>query len=336
MPDTFGEPSRDARRLRYDRLIQEGDELLNRGDFDPAVQHYAAAAELARDGGAGPELATALHRASVGRDRQGKLDEAAWFAGQALHVDTQFFGPVHPAVARDLHSLGVVLARGGAHAEAARELERSASISRRFQSAGELVTTLLALGQAHHRGGQAKQAQLAFSEAAEVATRNDGPQGFYAVRALLALASAQMTANEFAPAHMTWAEVTRRLAGRGVPPEGIASALATAWLGLGDLAHRARGDIDDAHWMYSFAVSLTEGTPAGATAASRLSSLNLHAMPMPPEGEYVVVAAVPGQNRVDVAHPTGGRLTVERSQLGAVVQVGERYRLDDGNPLTDG
>jgi len=313
-------PSTDARRLRYDRLMTEADELLRAGTFDAAVQHFAAAAELARDGGAAPELATALHRASIGRDRQGRLDEAAWFARQALGIDEQFFGPVHPAVARDLHSLGVVVARGGDAKEAAELLTRSASISRRFQSGRELLTTLMALGQAHHRSGDPKGAVTAFSEAAQLGEQATGPQGMHTIRALLSLAAAQISSGDLGAAHSTWAEVTRRLAGRGTPPPGIAAALASAWMGLGDLALRGRGDHEDAVWMYSFAEWLApEGHPVVAAAGTRLSELGRRETPPARPEHFVVVAAPADADRVDVAHPTGGRLTVLRGDFAGAV-----------------
>ena len=306
-------PPVDPGRQRYDRLMSEADELLRSGSFDAAVQHFAAAAELAREGGAAPEMATALHRAAVGRDRQQRLDEAAWFARQALAIDEQCFGPVHPAVARDLHSLGVVSARGGDAQEAAELLARSASISRRLQSSRELITTLMALGQALHRSGQAKGAVDAFGEAAQLSEQASGAQGMHTVRALLSLAAAHASSGEFGHAHVTWTDLTRRLAGRGTPPAGIAGALASAWKGLGDLAHGARADHDDAAWMYSFAELVApEGHPAGAAASKALDALGRREAPPASPERFVIVAAPPGADRVDVAHPTGGRLTVPR------------------------
>ncbi len=308
-------PTTDTRRVRYDKRMAQADELLRQGSFDQAVQHFAAAAELARDGGAAPELATALHRAAIGRDRQGRLDEADWFVRQALGIDEQFFGPVHPAVARDLHSLGVVVARGGDSTEAVELLTRSASISRRFQSGRELLTTLMALGQAQHRTGAPEAAQVSFSEAAELGERATGPQSMHTVRALLALAAAQAAGRAYGQAHATWSEVTRRLAGEGTPPTGIAGALATAWMGLGDLALRARGDRADAAWMYSFANTMAPAAhpvkEASRTILNELGAFN----EAPPAGVWVVVAAPAEAERVDVAHPTGGRLTAPRGDI---------------------
>ena len=324
-------PPTDARRERYDRVMAEADGLLRKGDFDGAVKQYAAAAELARDGGAVPEMATALHRAAIGRDRSGQLEEALWFARQALQADESFFGPAHPAVARDLHSLGVVLARGGKPGEAVAPLRRSADISARFESARERLTTLLALGQALHRSDAPKEAAAVFSEAAELATASDGAQSPHAVRAMLSMATAQAAAGELAHAHATWAELTRRLAGNGVPPPAIATSLARAWQGLGTLALRGRGDRVDAGWMYAFAMALTPpGHPVHDAAAAAAAECGpAPTVPRQPD-TYVVVAAPEGSSAVDVARPTGGRFTLARSAVPADVAVGRALRLRFG------
>lgn len=317
-------PDTDAPRHRFDRLMAEADALLASGTLDEAVRHYAAAAELARAGGAMPELATALHRAAVGRDRQGMVDEAIWFSTQALRIDESVHGPVHPAVARDLHSLGVVLARSGKQAEAIGHLRRSADISSRFQSARERVTTLLALGQAQHGAGKPADAALTFSTAAEEATRLEGPQGSHAVRALLSMASAQASGGQLPGAHASWAEVTRRLAGEGAPPSGIATSLARAWQGLGTLAHRGRGDVQDARWMYAFARSLVPETHPVHEACTA-AMLALGPAPTLPNGphDFVVVVAPAGADRFDVARPTGGRFTLSTRAVTEPVQVGQ-------------
>lgn len=324
-------PSPDARRVRFDQLMTEADQHLQAGRFDAAVEHYAAAAQLARDGGALVELGTALHRASVGRDRGGVPEEAAWFARQALSVDQQVFGPVHPAVARDLHSLGVILARSGQPAEAVPHLRRSADISERFQSPRERVTTLLALGQALHRAGEPAEAAPVFSEAAELATQADQPQGRHAIRALLSLAGAQAAAGQLAGAHTTWTELTRRLAGRGTPPPVIASALAQAWQGLGTLALRARGDHQDAAWMFAFALWLAPtGHPVRRAAQEGLSACGLDPTVPREAGRYVVVAAPPEADRFDVASPTGGRFTLTRAAVPGPISVGRVLTLHLG------
>lgn len=325
----------DARRLRYDALITEADRLLQDSDYDGAVKHYAAAAELARDGGASPELGTALHRAAVARDRQGDPKEATWFARQALSVDEAFFGPVHAAVARDLHSLGVILARQSALNDAVDALERSATISRRLTSPGELVTTLLALGPAHHQAGQPDRAAEAMAEAAQVAHTHEGPRSLRTARALLGLAAARGALRQLPAAHATWVEVTRRLSGSGQPPARVAVALAQAWMGLGDLALRARRDLADAAAMFSFAVALVpEGHPIAQAARDGLSAAQRAPISVPPGGLYRVVARPAGQPVADVAHPTGGRWTVDdallESVLGRRAELGDRLSLRIG------
>jgi tetratricopeptide (TPR) repeat protein len=323
--------STDARRLRYDRLMAEADHFLGTGDFAEAVKHYAAAAELARDGGAMPELATALHRAAIGRDRADQLREALWFAEQALQIDESFFGPVHPAVARDLHSLGVILARSGKPADAVPHLQRSADISARSNSPREQITTLLALGQAFHTAEEPVQAAVAFSQAAEVATTTEGPRGRHAVRAMLSMASALAAAGQLGRAHTTWAELTRRLAGQGTPPPAIAVALAQAWQGLGTLAHRGRNDTTDAGWMYAFAHHLAPvDHPVRDAARAGMARCPIDA-PLPTEPHhYVVVAAPEAADRFDVASPTGGRFTVAKSAVEGEVRQGQRMMLRMG------
>lgn len=321
--------STDARRLRYDRIMAEADHHLQQGAFESAVNHYAAAAELARDGGAMPEMATALHRAAVGRDRANQLGEALWFVQQALQIDEAFFGPVHPAVARDLHSMGVILARQERPADAVEPLRRSADISARFESTRERITTLLALGQSLHAGQKADEAVAVFSQVAELAAQLEGPQGPHSVRALLSMASAQAAAGQLAGAHTTWAELTRRLAGRGTPPPGIALALAQAWQGLGTLALRGRGDAVDAAWMFSFALSLApEDHPVRDAARVSLSQCGT-APSMPDDSTLFVVVVVPEDaDRFDVASPMGGRFTLARAVLDGPVSVGQTMRLE--------
>lgn len=330
------ESSTDARRLRYDRIMAEADHHLQQGAFETAVNHYAAAAELARDGGAMPEMATALHRASVGRDRANQLGEAAWFATQALQIDESFFGPVHPAVARDLHSLGVILARQERPADAVEPLRRSADISARYQSHRERITTLLALGQALHAAEEATQAAAVFSKVAELAATVEGPQGRHAVRALLSMASAQAAAGQLGGAHTTWAELTRRLAGRGTPPPGIAGALAQAWQGLGTLALRGRRDPIDAAWMFLFALQLAPADHPIRDAARASLAACAHTPTLPSDPEHFVVVVAPeGADRFDVASPTGGRFTLARTSLDGAVEPGQVVRLEmtPGQPV---
>lgn len=318
-------------RQRYDRLMQEADRLLSASQNAEAVKHFAAAAQLAREAGAMAELATALHRAAIGRDRQGMMEEALWFSTQALRVDESVFGPVHPAVARDAHSLGVVLARAGKPAEAVHHLQRSADISARTGSIRERITSLLALGQAQHGAGNPAEAARTFSIAAELATEVEGPQGAHAVRALLSMATAQAASAQLPGAHRTWMELTRRLAGRGVPPPAIATSLARAWQGLGTLALRGRADPVDARWMYGFAVSLVpEGHPVHEACVAALSELGGPPdIPAEPDA-FVVVAAPDGAPGFDVARPTGGRLSIASDAVPGPVQVGQVLRVTIG------
>ena len=328
MSDTDPLSDTDARRLRYDRVMAEADHHLQQGAFETAVQHYAAAAELAREGGAMPELGTALHRAAVGRDRANQAGEALWFAQQAVHVDESFFGPAHPAVARDLHSLGVILARQERPADAVAPLRRSADISARFDSVRERITTLLALGQALHAAEDPAQAATVFSKVAELAVSVEGPQGRHAVRALLSMASAQAAAGELGGAHTTWAELTRRLSGQGTPPPAIALALAQAWQGLGTLALQGRRDTVDAAWMFAFALHLAPADHPIQDAARYSLAKCAHTPKLPARPDvYVVVVAPEGADRFDVASPTGGRFTLATTALEGPVSVGERMQL---------
>jgi hypothetical protein len=55
-----------------------------------------------------------------------------------------------------------------------------------------------------------------------------------------------------------------------------------------------------------------DGHPAGAAASQALKALGRRERPPESPELFVVVAAPDAADRLDVAHPTGGRLTVAR------------------------
>ncbi len=323
--------SQDPQELRWVELMRAGDDALATGALDRAAELYAAAAALARDAGAPEALGTSLHRAAVARDRQGRHDEAAWLAGQALHMDEQALGPVHPAVARDLHALGLASLGQGKASEAAALLDRSASISRRLSSPRELLLTLLSLGRAHARTASIDDARAAFSDALQLADQVEGATGA-ALRALHGLAELDVHAGKLAEAHATWVAATRRGAG----PEAQVQwrpELANAWLGLGQLAENGRQDNEDAIWMYSL-VLRSLGPLRSTTGARALAQLDrLGAAPqllpdavMPPD-QFIVVHWQAGSARGDIAHPFGGRHTFEAAAAPDGLRVGHRVQV---------
>lgn len=299
--------SQDASAARWGQLMAAGDRALGAAQTAEAAELFAAAAARAREAGAAEALATSLHRLCVVRDREGQHGEAAYFAEQALQLDEQSHGPVHPAVARDLHGLGTARLGGGDRAGAVAALERSAAISRRLKSPRELLLTLLALGRAQDDGAEAT-----LEEAAALAAQVPGGH-VYRLRALHGLAQRALLAGAPQQAHARWTELTRLGAG----PERELRwrvELAEAWLGLGEVAHRARGDVGDAVWMYSLALRCLGARPhpVGARALAALDSLGAAPRLLPeaavaPECFVVVVheAGRPG----DIAHPFGGRHT---------------------------
>jgi tetratricopeptide (TPR) repeat protein len=317
--------SQDASAARWGQLMAAGDRALGSAQPAEAAELFAAAAARAREAGAPEALATSLHRLCVVRDRQGLHEEATFFAEQALQLDEQTHGPVHPAVARDLHGLGTARLGTGDRAGAAQALERSAAISRRLQSPRELLLTLLALGRA-----QDDDAVVTLEEALTLAAQVPGGHP-YRLRALHGLALAALAAGDAPGAHARWTELTRLGAG----PERELRwrvELAEAWLGLGEVARRARGDAQDATWMFSLALRCLgpRPHPVGARALAALDAIGAAPRLLPdaavaPQHFVVVVheAGSPG----DLAHPFGGRHTFPASTAPAGLAVGDWVRV---------
>ncbi len=317
---------------RWAALMQAADRAMAEGAAERAAELFAAAAARAREAGAPEALGTSLHRLCVLRDRQGRHDEARWFADQALAVDEDAHGPVHPAVARDLHGRGLAALGAGDAAAAEADLGRSAAISRRLSSPRELLLTLLALGRAAHASpAPGDHGAAAFAEARALAGRLPGALP-YALHAENGLAEAALKTGDPRAAHAHWVATTRLGAG----PEAELrwrDALAAAWEGLGRVARAARADPADAAWMHSLALRALgpRPHPVGARALAALDALGAAPRlapdaPLPPD-RFVVVAWAPGRPAGDLAHPFGGRHSVPAAAAPDGLAVGDWVRV---------
>ena len=318
--------AQDPSAQRWAELMKAGDRAMASAQLERAAELFAGAAARAREAGAAEALGTSLHRLCVVRDRQGQAEEAAWFAQQALQVDEEAHGPVHPAVARDLHGLGLARLAAGQPQQAVAALQRSASISRRLNSHRELLLTLLALGRAEGREGAAT-----LEEVCALAARVPGGLP-YALRAENALAAIALSKGKPQEAHARWTAVTRTGAG---PERDLRwqAELAEAWLGLATVAESARQDRMDAIWMLSLALRALgpRPHPLGARALAALDRLGaapqlLPDAPVPPQ-TFFVVAWTPEAEAGDIAHPFGGRHRFPASAAPEGLAVGDRVEV---------
>ena len=330
-----------ARLAAWTQALAACDSAVQQGDLD-AAEAWASRAQAAAEGPAA--TATALHRAAVVRERRGDLLAALESVRAALTLDEAAFGPAHLAVARDLHSLGVICAQLERPDEAVAALERSRGLSLRLGAPEEALLTALMLGSAYRLAGRPHEARDAFALAADEAEAQDGRHSLRVVRALGGLAEAARAVGALPQAHGAWVEVTRRLAGLPIAaPLALRAELGLAWLGLGLLAEQGRQEPQDARAMYSFSLDVMAvgEHPAAALAAERLGLLGGPlpdmALPRDPNEPPIVVFWNERSGRGDVAHPRGGRWTIDTARAGGPRRVGERVPWDvlDG-PLDPG
>ena len=154
----------------------------------------------------------------------------------------------------------------------------------------------------------------------------------------------QSVRNRRLPIDTDLVEVTRRLAGLPVEaPLVIRVELGLAWLGLGLLAEEGRREREDARAMFSFALELFSPAehPAAALAAERAAALGgalaAGQVPRDPAEPPLVVYWNAAAGMGDLAHPRGGRWTVDAARAGGPLQPGARppWDLLEG-PLTPG
>ncbi len=322
------QPQDPALRAAWDQAIAACDLALQQGDLE-AAEGWVLRALAAADAPAAE--ATARHRWAVLLERRGALEPALAEAETALHLDEVAYGPAHLAVARDLHTLGVIFARVGRADDGVAVLERSVSLSARLDAPEERAMSTLMLGSAYRAAGRPDDALRAFAEAAEQAEQLDGPHSLRVLRALGGMAEAARAVGQLPRAHRAWVEVTRRLAGLPVEaPLVIRAELGLAWLGLGLLAEEGRREREDARAMFSFALELFSPAehPAAALAAERVEALGgplaPRLLPRDPAEPPLVVYWSAAARMGDLAHPRGGRWTVEEARAGGPLQPGTR------------
>lgn len=275
--------------------------------------------------------ATAHHRLAVLFERANRLPEALQEVERAVQLDEQSGGPVTVPLARDLHSRGIIRTRMGEHDLGQADLARSLGITDRLGGDDERLTTMLALAPVLAATGRLVDAALRYEQALELAERLDGQHSLRCLRALGGIADVARSQRQLPRAHRAWLEVTRRLA--GLPPTApvrLRAELGLAWLGLAWLAHEGRQATFDARAMFSFAVDVfgDDPHPAASFAAERLEALGgplpppQH--PIDPAEPPVVVFWNPRAGMGDVAHPFGGRWTIDRARAGEELIEGQR------------
>lgn len=312
----------------WSQAIAACDLALSEADLSAAARWAQQAAAVAE----APLLrATAHHRLAVVHERGGALEQALVEVEAAVALDEAEGGPVSVALARDLHSRGVILGRLRENSRARVDLERSLSITDRLGGDEERLTTLLALAPALAQDGALQLATARYEQALQLADQLDGPHSLRCLRALGGIAELARGQGQLPRAHRAYIEVTRRLA--GLPPGAplrLRVELGLAWTGLGWLAEEGRGAAFDARAMFSFALDLLhpDEHPAARFAASRLSALGgplpEQQHPRDPAEPPVVVFWNPRVGVGDLAHPLGGRWSLERDRAGGDLLEGDR------------
>ncbi len=310
--------------LPFSQLLSSLDQALASGKLPEArawVVPALAAAQLPGD------RATCLHRRAILEERANELESAESTITEALALDEADFGPVHPAVARDLHSLAAICLRR-THLDAARQaIDRSLSINARLGGTGERLTSLMLRADICRMAGDWTKVAVDLAEALPLGEAWEGPRGLRPARCLYGLGEAYLRDGREQAAHSAWCDLSRRLSGVGPTlPPAFRQELGHAWLGLGEIALRGRRDPLDAAWMFTFAVEVIEEPAARAHAKVRLDHCRGQlspsilagfdaAQPLP-EGTYVGLAASVAHARGDVGHAWGGRWSLRFADIG--------------------
>ena len=312
----------------WSRAIAACDLALAEADLEAATRWAQAASAAAP----APALrATAHHRLGVVLERSDRLAEALVELEQAVALDEADGGPVTVALARDLHSRGVILGRLREADRARVDLERSLGITDRLGGDEERLTTLLALAPTLAAAGDLAGAAARYEQALGLAEQLDGQHSLRCLRALGGIAELARARGLLPQSHRAYLEVTRRLAGLPVQaPLRLRAELGLAWAGLGWLAEEGRGAAYDARAMFSFVLDLLspEEHPAARFALARLDALGgplpAHQHPRDPAEPPVVVYWNARVGVGDLAHPFGGRWSLERARAGGDLQEGDR------------
>jgi tetratricopeptide (TPR) repeat protein len=312
----------------WSRAIAACDLALAEADLQAATRWAQEASAAA----SAPALrAAAHHRLGVVLERSDRLIEALAELEQAAALDEADGGPVTVALARDLHSRGVILGRLREADRARVDLEQSLGITDRLGGDEERLTTLLALAPTLAAAGDLAGAAARYEQALGLAEQLDGQHSLRCLRALGGIAELARARGLLPQSHRAYLEVTRRLAGLpGHAPLRLRAELGLAWAGLGWLAEEGRGAAYDARAMFSFVLDLLspEEHPAARFALARLEALGgplpEHQHPRDPAEPPVVVYWNTRVGVGDLAHPFGGRWSLERARAGGDLQEGDR------------
>jgi tetratricopeptide (TPR) repeat protein len=317
--------------LPFSHFLSLLDQALASGDLPEArsiVVSALAAAALPGDRG------TCLHRRAILEERSNELESAESTIREALALDEVDFGPVHPAVARDLHSLAAICFRQARLDAAQLAIDRSLSINSRLGGSGERLTSLMLRADIGRMAGDWARVAADLAEALPLGESWEGPRGLRPARCLYGLGEAYLRDGREQAAHSAWCDLSRRLSGVGPAlPPAFRQELGHAWLGLGEIALRGRRDPLDAAWMFAFAAEVLEEPGGQGHAERRLQHCrglldptilaNFDAARPLPEGTYVGLAASPAHARGDVGHAWGGRWSLHFSDLGTAFAANE-------------
>lgn len=291
--------------------LRAADEAIAAEDFGLAEQvlrRMMIAAE--RDEPDPPLIGSTLQRYAIFYDAQDRFEEAEEAAREALATDEVWFGPDHPAVARDLHTLGVVLIRAGRATEALAPLERAREAIRAAGDPEDLHTTTMMVGDAQLVTGYPGRAAEAFGEAARGGVEQFERHDPRTLNAFNWLGEALRQQGRAGEAHERFALVIQ-LAVECIDAGGRSAAidqeLALAWFRMAVVAHFDRDALSEASLMYRYAVDLDAGGPVGAAAEARLREVAAEHRIGGPVDLFRVVYLAPDRVHCVVTHPLQGR-----------------------------
>ena len=296
-----------------------GHVLNDRGAYPEAIKVLEKAMRLQSQPGApAADLATTIGQLADAQYYSGHYAEATALNNQALTMDRQLYGNVHPAVADDLVNLGQIQHDLGNDAQAEKYYRQALAIKRSWYGDDhpETAMTMSAVGQALIYQARYDEAAPILQQALSIQERFYGKVHTQVAMGLNMLAMLDLKRKHLKEAETEFtrmAEINRVIQGEKSYLTGVAAlGLALVYQEQGNYA---RAESSDRAALQSFLENLPAGHQDISLARSRLGHVLLLERKYP-EAETYLVAGYEGLMKLP--NPPASRLLIARTDLAAV------------------